>query len=109
MAEFNCKKCGLCCATIGKSITIARELIMPDELMAEYASFPHSFDEKGRCEMLLQDNTCKVYDNRPTLCNIKKTREKYVPSMSEEEFFALNESVCDKMIKNDSRVNNKDC
>lgn len=61
--SYPCTQCGCCCRKINTAVENIK-IIHP-----QY-QFPHTWDETGRCEMLTDDNMCKVYDNRPEICNI---------------------------------------
>ena len=92
--NFNCTLCGLCCATVGHAIKGCEG--KTDALSLEVLAFPYATDENGRCENLGEDNTCKVYDHRPDICNIAKTYDKHFKSiMSEKEYHDHNYKACD--------------
>jgi len=68
---FPCTKCGSCCKRVGQVIALG-------------LNFPYKTDENGVCEMLTEDNTCRVYESRPDICRIdeiakmlKKDRDRY--------------------------------
>lgn len=63
----------------------------------EDLKFPHHIYENGECEMLDDNNKCKVYENRPLVCNIDKMAD-YL-GKSKEDFYKLNVKACNKMIK----------
>lgn len=79
MAKFNCDKCGLCCMLAGKAVEFARSIDESDRNEKEElaASFPYEFDEKGRCENLNDDLTCKIYEKRPLICRVNEVWEKF--------------------------------
>ncbi len=73
MDEFPCTKCGLCCKHVGDvlsqnsieyktSPTVIKDLIN---------SFPYKVNEDGSCSMLTEEGLCKVYENRPIICNVR--------------------------------------
>lgn len=79
---FKCDKCGLCCTQLNES-SIYRELDRGDGV-CKY------FDEEVRL--------CKIYYNRPLLCNIDEAYEKcFKWSISKEEYYQLNYEVCKKL------------
>jgi len=82
--KFPCTQCGCCCKSIGK----IKEL--------SFVDFPYKADSNGICEMLTEDNKCKVYDSRPTICNIKKLAKTLgIPTY---RFYKENIKECNKMI-----------
>jgi len=91
--SFNCSKCGLCCSIIGKIIEKAKN--GDSKFEKEIVQFPHKWDKNGKCEMLNEDNTCRVYDNRPDMCNVNKTyKNHFSDKMTKENFYSLNEKSC---------------
>lgn len=68
--SFPCTGCGACCHRI--NIAVANIPLLPNE---ERFKFPYSWDASGKCEMLDENNRCKVYDHRPLICNIDKMIE----------------------------------
>lgn len=77
--DFPCTKCGACC----KNISDIKEL--------------ESFDiGNGVCRHLdTQNNACKIYAVRPTICRINAMYEQeYRRLYSKEEFYALNIESC---------------
>lgn len=94
--SFPCSGCGACCKRIDK---IEEFLESQGVEKGDKLYFPHKHDETGRCEMLQEDNTCKVYEDRPLICNVDKLR--YMSGMSKKKFYALNISACNVMIKED--------
>lgn len=70
--KFPCSGCGVCCKRVDR---LAKEngidKLSPDDPLY----FPYKHDETGRCENLLPDNSCAVYETRPLICNIDKTGE----------------------------------
>lgn len=90
--DFNCSGCGACCKRIGLVQDKFKEL-----------NFPYQVNEKGWCEMLDENNKCKVYDNRPDICNIEKmsVKLKDVLKMTQREFYKKNTELCNSMINED--------
>jgi len=75
--RYNCKQCGMCC----------RYLHLIDEMKA--------YDRgDGVCRYLDDYNKCKIYNNRPSLCNGKYVYEKFYPHMSVEEYHNLLDEYC---------------
>jgi Fe-S-cluster containining protein len=87
--SFPCTSCGACCRHIDRAESIINT-------KPEY-SFPYKWDESGRCEMLGEDDKCKVYNDRPTLCNIDKLLD--VSGMSKKKFYAINIKGCHDLMK----------
>ena len=61
--------------------------------------FPYKARENGECEML-EDNKCKVYDNRPTICNIDALID--VLGANKEDYYKQSIIACNKMMDNES-------
>lgn len=85
---FPCTKCGCCCKRIG---VVIQELNM---------SFPYKVRENGACEMLTKDNRCKVYDNRPTICNVDAFQKMF--NLNKEEFYKQNIEACNTLMEIDN-------
>lgn len=61
MLSFPCTKCGVCCKNISH-IEALRDFNLGN----------------GTCKFLdVDSNTCKIYHNRPEICNIDSMYEKY--------------------------------
>ena len=81
---FKCDKCGLCCKNL-KNNNIYSYLDRGDGVC-------YYFDEIT--------NLCKIYDNRPIICNVEKAYNVFFSNrMSYEEYIKLNTEAC-KKIKN---------
>jgi len=83
--NFPCTGCGLCC----QNISTIKEL--------------HSFDlGNGVCKYLnLLDNSCKIYENRPDICQVDKMfKIKYSNYFSKDEFYIENAKVCNALQEN---------
>lgn len=79
---FKCDKCGQCCRNLKKS-----------ELYADL----HNGD--GICKYLI-GNICSIYSNRPLLCRIDESYERFFKEkMSLEEYYLLNYKMCEKLKK----------
>lgn len=84
---FKCDRCGLCCTQLSGS-SIYSELDRGDGICI-------FFD--GEVKL------CTIYPNRPLLCNVDESYEKYFKwNMSKEEYYQLNYDVCRKL-KEESR------
>lgn len=94
--EFKCSGCGACCRRIKQAVENTSHI--PE------MAFPYSWDENGRCEMLQDDHSCKVYDDRPLLCNVEKVAE--FLKLKKKKFYKINNKACLEMQKLD-RVEEK--
>ena len=100
--SFPCTGCGLCCKTVGQWVTQARELVSRGLIdtgpIIEAAEFPYTFNDDGSCEML-ENNKCKVYDNRPNVCSIEKTWQRHHSTdITLEEYYRKAASSCNNLI-----------
>jgi Fe-S-cluster containining protein len=87
--SFPCTGCGACCRHIDNAKNIMNT--------APELSFPYTWDDTGICEMLGEDNMCKVYNNRPLICNVDKLMAFY--GLNKKEFYAININGCHKLMK----------
>lgn len=94
LKEFPCTGCGACCSRIEKAVDYVKKFKDPK------LTFPHTWDENGRCEKQGEDGRCTVYEDRPILCRVDEM-EKYF-DMTTKEFFDWNIASCNQMIKEDS-------
>jgi Fe-S-cluster containining protein len=102
--SFPCTGCGLCCMTAGKAVDKAKALVIggeTNELVLEMAVFPYKYDEGGRCQMLNDDHTCSVYENRPDVCNVETMWRKYHSEhISKQNYFLSAAMLCNSMMEN---------
>lgn len=84
MKKFECSGCGSCCKRISNAVEATKDI--PD------LKFPHNIDENGKCEMLLDDLSCMVYENRPLLCNVEKMAEHF--KLDKQKFYKFNHKAC---------------
>lgn len=91
--KFPCSGCGACCHRIDKAVKFVNEHI--DETI----EFPHGWDNNGKCGMLGDDNKCKIYEDRPDICNVDKMYKYF--NLSKEEYYNSNSKACNGMIKED--------
>lgn len=85
--KFPCTGCGACCKMINRhSVYIVRD----DPEHPFY--FPYQWDKTGRCENLTEENKCKVYENRPLMCNVDALIDAL--ELDREEFYEINVKVC---------------
>lgn len=89
--EFNCSGCGACCKRIG---------LLKDKF--KEFNFPYKVNEKGWCEMLDENNKCKVYENRPQICNVDKMYSVFMKmGMTKKEYYVENTKMCNLYIRED--------
>lgn len=90
--DFNCSSCGACCKRIGWYKDKFKEL-----------NFPYKVNEKGWCEMLDENNKCKVYNNRPDICSVEKTFYNFIEKqgITQKEAYLQQTKFCNKYIKED--------
>ncbi|MBR1536622.1 MAG: YkgJ family cysteine cluster protein [Treponema sp.] len=79
---FICDKCGVCCRHLERS-DLYKSLNRGD----------------GVCKFLDEKtNLCKIYENRPEICNVEKMYEIYFSSkMTKENYYRLNYAACEKL------------
>lgn len=97
--SFPCTSCGSCCKRIDKVINNIAEFSKRYNIPIEHLEFPYKYDEVGKCEMLNLGNKCKVYNNRPNICNIEWMR--IHTRIDREEFYNLNIKVCNQLMDED--------
>lgn len=74
---YPCKRCGACC----------RHVDLIDELK--------DFDRgDGVCKYLTADNLCKIYSERPPLCNSEYLYKNFCSHMTVEDFHCLMLKLC---------------
>ena len=76
---YDCKRCGACCRHV--------------DLIDEMKSFNRG---DGVCKNLTEDNLCKIYSERPLLCNGEYVYEKFFSNMAVEDFHKVISKLCDK-------------
>ena len=85
--KFNCTVCGLCCMQVGWVLQVAfseKADKLPQYVRDAIDDFPYRPDLKGVCIMLDKVTyKCKVFDNRPDLCNMDKLYERF-PELREK-------------------------
>lgn len=93
---FPCTGCGACCKRVDRLI-IAHGIdkMTPEDPL----SFPYKHDETGKCEMLLPDNNCAVYEDRPLICSIDRTGA-YL-GIPKENLYYNNIKSCNRMQEED--------
>jgi Fe-S-cluster containining protein len=98
MDKFPCTGCGACCKRISK----LKNFLVTDDT-EDLMYFPYQWDENGICENLNQeDNTCNIYESRPTICNVEKIFELSKGGPKEKQkFYKINAEQCNRMIEED--------
>jgi len=87
LSTFNCDCCGLCCQNVGKSF-LQVDFDRGDGVCK-------NFDDATKL--------CKIYKNRPLVCNVDAYYEKFLSDiMTRADFHEINYKVCQslKVIKN---------
>lgn len=80
--KFNCSMCGECCRHI--------------ENIPDLSTYNRG---DGVC-INLESNLCRIYENRPDICNVEKMYDiKYKEYYTREEFYKINENVCKEIKK----------
>lgn len=74
---YDCKRCGNCCRHIDK-IEELKNLDRGD----------------GVCKNLTENNLCRIYSERPPVCNGKFVYEKFFPEMTVEDFHKMTLKFC---------------
>jgi len=96
--KFACTACSLCCRLVGDVLRRKDEYKEPTKTLLE--GFPYKATADGSCEMLDEEGRCKVYDNRPLLCNIELTWEVFhKKEVSRKHYFFKAAMSCNVMIK----------
>lgn len=90
--KFQCSGCGSCCRRVGSAIENMKDL-----------GFPYEAKEDGSCEMLDENNQCKVYENRPDVCSVEKMYKILHEPLGKkrEEIFRMESEICHKFIEED--------
>ena len=79
---FYCEHCGCCCRNLDKSDI--------------YASLDRG---DGVCKYL-KGNDCSIYENRPLLCRIDESYNRFFSeAMSRKDFYDINKRVCKQLQK----------
>jgi len=85
---FPCIGCGACCRRVGQIQKFPEDHPL---------HFPYK-NTNGVCENLV-DNQCKVYNDRPLVCNVEKLRE--FLGAEKESFYQENIKYCRIFAKED--------
>jgi Fe-S-cluster containining protein len=88
--SFECTGCGLCCTKIGQIKAAPPAFTWMQEAID---AFPYGTTESGAC-MMLVDNKCSVYEDRPLLCNVERMADELDIGMTKEMWFDLNYYGC---------------
>lgn len=93
--KFACTGCGACCKRVGQALEVMRGL-----------GFPYNVNDDGACEMLDENNQCKVYDNRPEACNIEAMYQRYHSKVNNrKKIFFEEATICNTFVKMDGLDN----
>ena len=87
--KFKCDMCGLCCQNVRKSFLQV------------------NFDRgDGVCKNFDDEKKlCKIYKNRPLVCNVDAYYEKFLSKIiSREDFYKMNYKVCEKLKFNKDNI-----
>ena len=95
--NIQCNGCTFCCENIGAVLNSKYKAKWAEKFLLE---FPYKANENGACEML-KDNKCSIYENRPIICNVKKSFDYQNVTNSKEEWLNMNTKICRK-VKNNS-------
>jgi Fe-S-cluster containining protein len=68
----------------------------PVEVIRLAKQFPYTFDASGHCEMLMDNNECAVYHDRPAICNTDVVR-KYYTNMTDDQYESALKEACGKL------------
>jgi len=96
---FNCTGCGICCTKVKSLLDSIDTGRLDKGSNIEAKKFPYKAKKDGSCEMF-EDNKCKVYHNRPNICNVETMYKKYhINEMSKEEYFKKSNKSCNFLMK----------
>lgn len=101
---FFCHGCGLCCQSVGLSLKNKDKVAEPWKTLLN--EFPYKTKADGSCEMLDENNQCKVYDDRPTLCNVAKLKDIVHPEQDLDTYYREQEGHCKSLMKKAGYSNN---
>lgn len=96
---YPCSSCGCCCNKIDVAVSNIESFALQYNIPFEELKFPYNWDESGKCEMLDDDNRCKVYHNRPNICNIEWITNRI--DINKEKFYNLNIETCNRLMDED--------
>ncbi len=99
MADFPCTQCGECCRHISSVLDHAsiEYKTSPTVIKDLIDRFPYEVNSDGSCSMLDDNGLCKVYDNRPIICNVRLGG--ILLHQNEEEWYQNRAKGCNKLIK----------
>jgi hypothetical protein len=95
MAKFQCTSCGLCCSNIRKTFENFGKLPLGHQI--ELKNFPFAVKPDGSCEKLV-NGKCKVYDKRPTICNVEKMHELHYKHLPQHLYFNEVAVACNQLM-----------
>lgn len=77
--SFICDKCGKCCKIL------------------QYIPELNEYDRGDGICKYLNDNLCTIYTNRPDICNVEKTYEKFSHMFTKEEYYQFVTEYCKQL------------
>ena len=77
---YPCQQCGCCC----KNVNLFDEMRALDR-------------GDGICKNLTNNNLCKIYSQRPNLCNGQYVYENFFSNISVEEYHRMIANLCKKI------------
>lgn len=98
--KFKCTGCGGCCNRIDRLMADFKTAGFDLSDKSSKLYFPYTHNENGRCENLLEDNKCKVYDKRPLVCNVSEFAKEF--NLKKKEWFIHNYESCNKIMDEDN-------
>ena len=100
MDDFPCTKCGECCRQASKILDKSSDFYKnaPTVIKDLIDRFPYEVNDDGSCSMLDSSGLCKVYNNRPVICNISLMGKLF--HQSTLNWFKLQADNCNELIKN---------
>lgn len=102
--DYPCRaNCALCCRNDNPKMAVdAIQDLINDGLDVDpsLTEFPYKLIN-GSCENITKDNLCKVYNNRPKICQLQTSAEMLgIPVV---EMFIANMKECNKVIERSGR------
>ena len=79
---YPCKRCGSCCRHV--------------DLITEMKHFDRG---DGVCKYLMPENLCKIYADRPPLCNGEYVYKRFFSDMTTEDFHKIISLLCKRLRK----------
>ena len=96
MVNFPCTKCTLCCTNL--DVLLANKQYLDPVRKSLFDLFPYKPKEDGSCEMLSEDGSCTVYEDRPDICNISTVAKALNTDIT--EYYRISARSCNQLIIN---------